>query len=232
MPRTRYFFCVMSLLLAALTASASPAASSKPQRLALSDVSQLASEDGRQLLRYLISCALDAQVVMEAEVDGVRYEFPGALGLAPQWHKRGLNSEEERWVSACIFARTNYFGVPVKLSMTSPFPNSAPGLEALYEEDKAYPVEEATYFGNIFAAQPVAYVCGRNDAPERKLQISAHKRICALPLDKALPDGRQVTACDFVYLGACSAGTFTQGGVDYQQAIRVSLPMTPAAAAP
>jgi hypothetical protein len=186
-----------------------------------------ASEQSRMNLKYLASCALEANVTLVGEVNGRRYEWPGSMGLAPQWHTRALTEEEERWVSACIFARTNYFGVRVELSLRSTFPSTAPGLRVDAKEARAYSVEEATFFGDVFRAQSTAYVCASNDNAERKARIAAHRRICALPLDQRRADGRQVTACGFVYVGACSAEKFTQGGVTYRQAVTVFLPPTP-----
>ncbi|MFT3734964.1 MAG: hypothetical protein QM776_08070 [Rhodocyclaceae bacterium] len=233
----RYVFIVLASLWAAIhlpaaTAATAATGDSPSQRVALRDVEQLHSEYGRQFLKYLIGCSLGADVLMEADVDGVHYAFPGSLGLAPEWQKRSLTPEEERWVSACIYSRTNYFGTRVEISITSPFPHESPNLQSLQEESAAYPVEDGVFFGNLFAPQPVAYVCGRNDSAERKAQLAAHKRICALPLDKPLADGRQVTACRFIYVGECSSDKFTQGGVTYKEAIRISLPQTPVTAKP
>ncbi|HSD37571.1 MAG TPA: hypothetical protein VLC92_08675 [Rhodocyclaceae bacterium] len=224
--RTLYVLCLLPIALSVQARTNDPI-----RHLPLRENAQLATAEGRMYLKYFIGCALPSNVLLETELEGEYYEFPGSLGLAPDWQIRGLNAEEERWVSACIFARTNFFGEKVQISMTSPFVNTAPGLDALNEEPKNYPVEEGTYFGNLFAPVPVAYVCGANELAERQSLLGAHKRICALPLDKTLPDGRQVTACSFIYLGQCTAEKFNQAGVNYQQAITVHLPQTPATSA-
>ena len=56
------------------------------------------------------------------------------------------------------------------------------------------------------------------------MRIAAHRRLCSLPLDQRLVDGRQVTACGFVYVGTCKAESFTQDGTTYRQAVTVFLP--------
>jgi len=223
---TRNRFLVVALALAAALPAAQGAAP-LITRVALADPALAATEQSRKILKYLASCALTADTVLEDTADGRHYEWPGGLGLAPQWHRRALTEDEERWVSACLLARTNYFGVRVLLSMRTRFANDAPGLVVDEEEARAYPVEEATFFGNLFREQGAAYVCGDNDSAERKARIAAHRRVCALPLDQRLGDGRQVTACGFVYVGSCSGQKFTQNGVSYRQAVTVFLPASP-----
>ena len=150
--------------------------------------------------------------------------FPKGGAARRLW--RRCSGRAERWVSACILARTNYFGVQVLLSLRSPFATDAPGLQVGSDELREFPVEEATFFGNLFRGPGTGYVCGGSDSVELKSQFAAHKRICALPLDQWL-DGRQVTACDFVYVGACTAKNLTQDGVSFQQAVAVYLPAEP-----
>jgi hypothetical protein len=222
---------LVALALAFSAAAAGAADAATPaRRVALADPALAASEASRQRLKYLASCALAADTVLVGEADGRVYEWPGSLGLAPQWDRRPLDEREERWVSACILARTNWFGVPVMLSMRSPFPNDAPGLQADADERRGYPLEEATFFGNLFRPHGGAYVCGANDDPERQARIAAHRRLCALPLQQRLADGRTVSACGFVYVGACGAERFVQDGIAYREAVTVFLSETPAAA--
>src|SRR4051795_5255527 len=42
----------------------------------------------RQLLKYVVSCALPADASVSITVDGASYTFPGSLGLAPEWGER------------------------------------------------------------------------------------------------------------------------------------------------
>src|SRR5512133_1199414 len=45
----------------------------------------LATPDGREVFGFIISCALPADLTLVADIQGVHYEFPGELGLAPRW---------------------------------------------------------------------------------------------------------------------------------------------------
>jgi len=212
------------------SATAQAAAGPAAQRVELADTRMASTPSARQTLKYLASCALGPQTLLVAEHDGHRYEFPGGLGLAPDWQDRALTPEEQRWVSACMLARTNAFGVKVLISMRSDFPSRAPGLQTWQEEDAAYTLEEATFFGNLFDERPQSYVCGpaHDDAEERSLL--AQRRICSLR--QALPGEQEgdpaPTVCGLVHVGRCTAQALQQGGVTYRQAITVFLPPQPA----
>src|SRR5262245_26767602 len=39
----------------------------------------------REFLRYVVSCALDEDDGFTMKIDGKKYQFPGGLGLAPEW---------------------------------------------------------------------------------------------------------------------------------------------------
>src|SRR5205809_1022035 len=39
----------------------------------------------REFLKYVVSCALDDGDGFSMRIDGTNYDFPGQLGLAPQW---------------------------------------------------------------------------------------------------------------------------------------------------
>ena len=71
----------------------------------------------REQLKYLVGCALAEETEAYTTVDGEEYIFEGDMGLAPQWIDKGLTPEEERWVSACMLAKTNFFGKHVRISM-------------------------------------------------------------------------------------------------------------------
>jgi hypothetical protein len=112
----------------------------------------------RHLLKYLVSCSLPRGVEAYVDDDGERHTFPGSLGLAPAWAERGLTETEQRWVSACILARTNAFGKSVRISMRAAEP-APPSLQASETERAAFNLFEGAFFGNIFAEKPVGYVC-------------------------------------------------------------------------
>lgn len=189
-------------------------AARKIKRMPLADPAQASTEDGRMRLKYLINCALPAGVIVETEADGKRYEFPGDLGLASEWSQRALTAEESRWVSACILARTNYFGREVKISIRAD-PAPAGRLTADSEERARFPLHEAGFFGNIFSPDAPAYVCIGDESPQRESPLRALYRICSLPDGRHLDDGRALSYCNFIVTESCSTRPFVQGGVDY-----------------
>ena len=210
-------FQVLVVSIAAV-ASLSTQAATDTHYVTLADARMATTHEGRQQLKYLASCALNENMVLTAEHQGERLEFPGGLGLAPQWFERAMTEQEQRWISACMLARTNFFGTKVMLSMRSDFPSQAPGLQTWREEDAAYTLEEATFFGNLFTDRPVAYVCGPEQTPERRANLTAQRRVCALP------DAQGITACRMIYVGACSAQNYRQNGQAYEEAISIFLP--------
>jgi hypothetical protein len=182
------------------------------RRVSLSDTHEALTPEGRERLEYLIGCALPEGLVVETDVKGVHYEFPGRLGLAPGWRERAMTAAEARWVSACILARTNAFGVTVQISLRA---DQAPveALDTSTEERAQFPLHEAGFFGNIFSEDAPAYVCTGGSGAVRAGQLEALRRVCSLPADPA--DRPGLTRCNFVLAGACDDMPFTQGDVDY-----------------
>ena len=91
----------------------------------------------RKLMQYMYSCALpagkSATLSFEtgyftcADGDAQPLEFTGSIGLAPQWQATGPGFEGgscdedcQRWVSACLLARTNAYGKHVHISLRGP----------------------------------------------------------------------------------------------------------------
>ena len=198
-----------------------------PRRVPVADLASVATPEQRKDLKYLASCALAPDTVLVAEVEGQVHEFPGSMALAPDWWRRALTPQEERWVSACILARTNFHGVPVQISLSSPFPTEARGMQVEENESSTFGMEEGTFFGNVFSHEPTAYGCGPDHDAARQARIRAQQRICALPLTQRLPDGRQVTACRFIHVGPCTESSYMQDGIAYREAITVSLQGAP-----
>jgi hypothetical protein len=109
----------------------------------------------RQFLAYAYSCAMRPEDSLQLVVRGVDYGMlRGALGLAPQWGREGGSCDEDcqRWISACLMARTNFWGAPVSISLRGNRPELMPDEDELRE----YPLREGTYFGNLFAEEPEA----------------------------------------------------------------------------
>ena len=107
-------------------------------------------------------------------------QLTGAVGLAinkdgtPWWGPAAAGTESgtcdescQRWVSACLLARTNAYGVHVEISMRAPAV-VPPGREKQFaaiqaalapsadgSEVATYTNREGAYYGNIFATTPV-----------------------------------------------------------------------------
>jgi hypothetical protein len=87
----------------------------------------------------------------------------------PVEHKYPGTCDEEcqRWVSACMLARTNAYGVSVPLSIRSRSHDVLRPVDAL--EDEAYRFQEGAFWGNLFAESPQMYACygpGQNPIQE------------------------------------------------------------------
>ena len=83
----------------------------------------------REFLKYVVSCALDEDDSVSFKIDGKRYEFRGALGLAPEWGRShgSCDGDCQRWVSACVLARVDAAGVKRMISIRGEQPRAAPG---------------------------------------------------------------------------------------------------------
>jgi hypothetical protein len=172
----------------------------------------LSTADGREVYSYMMSCALPARMSMEATIPGApdtkppatlytcsgeRCRFPGSIGLAEYWVDRPLDGKGQRWVSACLLARVNLYGVKVVISMRG----VAPELSVSPDEAQKYSLQEGAFYGNIFADpdKPLDWnACrGRDQAAE---EIGGLKlRDCTEPD----PNDPSHTKCGFNYAGDC-----------------------------
>jgi hypothetical protein len=145
--------------------------------------------EGRELLLYVTRCALEDGLILVAEHDGVEYEFPGLLGLTPEWEFRPLFDHEVRLMSACLLTHVNAYGVSVPISLRIPELLEVEGSEAF-----DFPVYEGTFFGNVFGEDLEAYGC-IGDNPDVAIANSPDRvlRVCTDPS----PD------CEVVSLGRC-----------------------------
>jgi hypothetical protein len=132
----------------------------------------------RQLLRYTASCALDPeQSFAFSWSDGtgvVHHEvYPGLLGLEPSWATRSLSKSGQRWISACLASRVNWYRVPVMLSSRG----SIAGLKVTDPNElAAYALEEGAFWGNLFGPNPRVYACDHvpnDDASRARLRDCA-----------------------------------------------------------
>jgi hypothetical protein len=158
----------------------------------------IATDEGRELLSYVVSCAIPHGVMLLAEHGGETYEFPGQIGLAPKWLRRSLHESEQRWVSACLIARVNRFGIPVSISIRGPHD----ALKVSAAEANDYSVEEAAFYGNVFTPlhEPLIWnACrGRDEAADESGDLDL--RDCSEPD----PENPGLTLCGFTYAGDCA----------------------------
>lgn len=181
--------------------------------------------EGRELLTYVAKCALVSTDILVAEHDGVTYEFPGLLGVAPEWEHEPLTPSLQRWVSACLLAHVNAFGVSVPISL-----RAHDKLSADEAEIAAFPVYEATFFGNVFDVDQEMYACtgDRPDIAEAQ-SPSRSLRVCSDA------DGDGISECSFTALGRCRdvctekharmgwSGCTTADGTSYAEGVSVYL---------
>jgi len=127
--------------------------------------------------------------------------FPGSLGLAEQWIDRRLDLKGQRWVTACLLARVNHFGVTETISMRG----VAPQHSVTPDEAANYTLQEGAFYGNIFndADQPLDWnACRGKDKAAGDSGVLA-MRACAAPD----PNDPAHTMCGFKYSGNCGAYT-------------------------
>lgn len=159
----------------------------------------LATEDGREVLTYAVSCALPGDITLEATVAGTTYEFPGGIGLAPEWLDHRLKKEGQRWVTACLLARVNQHATAEEISLRG----AHPALTISPDEALLYSVEEGAFYGNLFTKPkkpPIEVACtGRDQALFGEVG-GLVLRDCAEPD----PNNPGFTKCGFTYAGHCA----------------------------
>ena len=157
----------------------------------------LATEDGREVFSLIVSCSLPAEITLVGSVAGTTFEFPGEIGLAPQWQDFALDPIGQHWVSACMFARVNAHDVALPVSIRGPHV----ALAASRDERAAFPLEEGAFFGNLFVPidQPIPWYACRGKDQARGETGGLVDRDCTEP-DPAHPG---LTQCGFLFAGDC-----------------------------
>jgi len=158
-----------------------------------------AGDLSRELLQYAVGCAFDpTQSFSFSWTDGASVihneTYWGLLVLAPDWVSQPLSSSHQRWVSACLISRVNYFGVSVIISARGP----TGGLNVVDSTElSTYTMLEGAFWGNVFDPTPTAFSC--HDAPNVDYARSKN-RVCAA----GYLEGGQIHACGIIQiLGPC-----------------------------
>jgi hypothetical protein len=178
----------------------------------------LNTADGREVYSYIVSCALPEGTMIEADVPGAEDTAPpntiyscnkehcvfsGSVGLAEHWIDRRLDQKGQRWVTACLLARVNHYGVTEIISMRG----VAPELSVSPEEAEQYSLQEGAFYGNLFADGdgPLDWnACRGKDKAASPTNAGLELRACAEPD----PNDPTHTVCGFKYAGDC--GSFAQ----------------------
>jgi len=160
----------------------------------------LSTADGIEVLSFIVSCALPADITLEATVDGTTLDFFGEVGLAHDWMARPLGAEGRGWVSACLFARMNDSNEALPISLRS----FSAALTTDADERDGWSVEEGAFYGNLFTPgddPPLWISCrgsGQLSNPDAGGLVG---RDCAKP-DPARPG---FSLCGSIFAGDCGA---------------------------
>jgi hypothetical protein len=146
----------------------------------------------RELLTYIVSCALEDGDHLSVRIDGKRYSFDGSLGLAPEWggEHGWCDGECQRWVSACVLARVDAAGVKRQISIRG----DHPALRSTQGELRQYTDREGAYFGNLFVRDKPRFLCL---SPGK----TSDKRVCGDSLDD----------CPMTVVGSCDDACADEG---------------------
>ena len=163
----------------ALSANALSANAMDPAAMSAAQDPGTRGDLARAFLRYAVSCAFRADQRLDLTwtgADGTVHaeSYPGQLGLAPSWATGSLGSPGRQWVSACLAARVNAFGVTVPLSLRGP----TPALATSCAEAAAFPTREGAFFGDLFSGTPKVYACYD---PTTTVLSDLRHRVCAQP---------------------------------------------------
>lgn len=150
----------------------------------------LADPGAAAFFRYLVQCALPSTstiTVVTSSVTGETVEFRGGVGLAAEWENGPCEQACQEWVSACLFARTNAYELPVIIYLNGPHPVFEDDDE-VGPEEQGY-VQEGAFYGNFFLDQPRMYAC-RGDGFD---PLHQSVRVCA----------QYNKGCGFIVPGTC-----------------------------
>jgi hypothetical protein len=148
----------------------------------------LAHPAGAEHIEYLALCALDEGQTLSA--GGVSYQ--GTYGLATQWVDSTCDESCQRWISACVLAHANKYGISVMISLRG----AHRGLVWDQTIAQQYTLQEAAFYGNVFEV-------GGYDSPEQPVYSCAGRALIAFDED---PD-HQESSLDYLQKRICGAGS-------------------------
>lgn len=209
-------------------APAGPTSADPATQVELANPALASTAEQREMLTYLVRCALPEGVGLYAQHGPDRFTFQGRLGLAPRWLYEAMTPSEERWVSACLLAQVNYFGTSVLISLRAT-PPVVPGLAVSADEQHTFTIFEGGFFGNLFLPTPVAYTCQGDRTPAQEQELIVQERVCTHETGATTAHGTPITFCRLLVTGRCDDATaFTVEGTHYHEVIFTYLhPHTP-----
>ena len=108
-----------------------------------------------RIIRYQVECALPAGTAIDVIYRETAHTFVGRTGLGASWLAGQMTQTDRERVSACLLARVNARGDRLRITLVWPYA----GLDSLSAEELAdYPLREATFYGDLFAARPAAHM--------------------------------------------------------------------------
>jgi hypothetical protein len=109
---------------------------------------------GRDIVKYMVKCALPTgHTLTKQDQNGVSYDFPGMLGVAPEWETNSCGTDCQERVSACMLAHVNNSGQHISIWLDGPDTGIGWGSST------NYPYQEGAFFGNLFPNPWQGYYC-------------------------------------------------------------------------
>ena len=161
----------------------------------------------REVIRSAVECALSPRQSVRDPLNGETYT--GHWSLATHWYSNPLDTDGQKWVTACMVQRLNVLGQQVDIL----FEGAHARINENATYDALYPFEESTAFGNLFNStiqisndHPAffAYICSEGD-------LHGQCPFGPTPwLDHRICDNAPAT-CGLIYIGSCSAACVANG---------------------
>lgn len=147
-------------------------------------------------LKYLIRCALPRDTFTIDPLTGARYW--GWLNLAPNWRTGALVSDDQWWVTACVFQHVNGFGAEVPILLDG----ARSGLYPAGQSHPTFQKRDSRIWGNMFigTGEFVPNVCYESDLLDSCTEVSV--------VDTRLCDSDPDLNCNLNIVGPCSTACF------------------------
>lgn len=149
--------------------------------------------ESEELGRYLAGCALGEGESITLDVGGKKKVFRGQFGFAADFWSGTPSVEEQRWMTACLAARTNLWGERVLVALRGPHPGSKSATTPAGE----LTVQEGAFFGNLFGSPARAFACTGEHEADASPDLA--RRVCSEPEGSSTR-----TRCGFAYAGRCA----------------------------